>query len=75
MLRAQRRLAILDGEKRIVKIVNNYSRISFNFGPTLLSWIESRSPEVYRAILDADREVSKRSSPATARRWRRPTTT
>jgi alpha-amylase/alpha-mannosidase (GH57 family) len=47
---------ILDGEGRIVKIVNNYSRISFNFGPTLLAWMEAAAPEVYRAILDADRE-------------------
>jgi len=28
---------ILDEEKRIVRIVNNYAKISFNFGPTLLS--------------------------------------
>ena len=28
---------ILDGEQRIVELVNNYARISFNFGPTLLS--------------------------------------
>jgi alpha-amylase/alpha-mannosidase (GH57 family) len=47
---------ILDGQNRIIDIVNNYSRISFNFGPTLLSWMESRAPEVYRAILEADRE-------------------
>lgn len=46
---------ILDGEGRIDRIVNNYSRISFNFGPTLLAWLEARKPEVYRAILDADR--------------------
>ena len=47
---------ILDGERRIVDIVNNYSRISFNFGPTLLSWMEVHEPVVYRAILDADRQ-------------------
>ena len=47
---------ILDGERRIVDIVNNYSRISFNFGPTLLSWMEVHEPAVYRAILDADRQ-------------------
>ncbi len=47
---------ILDGEGRIDKIVNNYSRISFNVGPTLLSWMEDKAPELYRAILDADRE-------------------
>ncbi|MBC8284125.1 MAG: DUF3536 domain-containing protein [Nitrospinae bacterium] len=47
---------ILDEKSRIKKIINNYSRISFNFGPTLLSWLESRSPETYQAILDADQE-------------------
>src|ERR1043165_2097710 len=46
---------ILDARDRIVKIVNNYASISFNFGPTLLSWLEQREPDVYAAILDADR--------------------
>ena len=35
---------ILDNENRIVAIVNNYSLISFNFGPTLLSWLETSAP-------------------------------
>lgn len=44
-------------EKGVIKnITNNYSRISFNFGPTLLSWMESNDPETYEAILQADRE-------------------
>jgi alpha-amylase/alpha-mannosidase (GH57 family) len=47
---------ILDGEGRIERIVNNYSRISFNFGPTLLAWLEEKKPEVYRSILAADLE-------------------
>jgi alpha-amylase/alpha-mannosidase (GH57 family) len=47
---------ILNGEGRIEKIVNNYKRISFNFGPTLLSWLEEKEPEVYHAIIEADRE-------------------
>ncbi len=47
---------ILDDDLRIKKIVNNYSRMSFNFGPTLLSWLESKSPETYQAILEADKE-------------------
>jgi alpha-amylase/alpha-mannosidase (GH57 family) len=46
---------ILNGEGRIADIFNNYAKISFNFGPTLLSWMEKRSPEVYRRILEADR--------------------
>ena len=45
------------GEKgQITKIVNNYAKISFNFGPTLLAWMETKAPEVYRAIIAADRE-------------------
>ena len=46
---------ILDHEGRIVKITNNYSRISFNFGPTLLSWMEQNAHRTYELILEADR--------------------
>ena len=53
---------LLDGEGRILSIVNNYARISFNFGPTLLSWLEERAPRVYQAILDADKESAQRFS-------------
>ena len=42
---------ILDPENRIVDIANSYAKISFNFGPTLISWIERHRPEVYQAIL------------------------
>ena len=53
---------LLDGEGRILAIVNNYARISFNFGPTLLSWLEERAPRVYQAVLDADKESAERFS-------------
>jgi len=53
---------ILDPEGRIVSITNNYSRLSFNFGPTLLAWLEEREPDVYRAILEADRQSLARFS-------------
>jgi len=46
---------ILNERGRIVDIVNNYARMSFNFGPTLLSWLEPRHPAVYGSILEADR--------------------
>jgi alpha-amylase/alpha-mannosidase (GH57 family) len=49
----------LDAEGRIIDIVSNYSRISFNFGPTLLSWLETNSPETYQALLEADRQSIK----------------
>ena len=53
---------ILDGENRILSIVNNYASISFNFGPTLFSWLEEKEPDVYRAILTADAESQRRFS-------------
>ena len=40
----------------------NYSRMSFNFGPTLLSWLEREAGGVYGAILAADRESRERFS-------------
>jgi|SRR5579884_27613 len=45
---------IVDHDVRILDIVNNYTKISFNFGPTLLSWMERAEPETYRKILEAD---------------------
>jgi alpha-amylase/alpha-mannosidase (GH57 family) len=53
---------ILDDRDRIVSIVNNYAKVSFNFGPTLLSWMEEHAPEVYSAILAADIESCERFS-------------
>ncbi len=46
---------LLDGQQNLVDLTNNYSRISFNFGPTLLSWMEKYEPEVYDSILQADK--------------------
>lgn len=53
---------ILDGSKKIVDIVNNYSKISFNFGPTLLSWMEDHDNQAYQAILKADKVSQKNFS-------------
>ncbi|MGH7824784.1 MAG: DUF3536 domain-containing protein [Candidatus Binatia bacterium] len=53
---------ILDVEDRIVKLVNNYAKISFNFGPTLLSWLEEEAPDVYGAVLEADRASQRNFS-------------
>jgi alpha-amylase/alpha-mannosidase (GH57 family) len=53
---------ILDSDDRIIQLVNNYSKISFNFGPTLLSWLEPKAPDVYRAILEADRQSQRNYS-------------
>jgi alpha-amylase/alpha-mannosidase (GH57 family) len=51
---------VLDDQDRIVRIVNNYASISFNFGPTLLSWLESGNRETYHAIIEADRVSRER---------------
>jgi len=53
---------ILDTDRRIIDIENNYAKISFNVGPTLLSWMERQAPEVYRAIIQADRMSQERFS-------------
>ncbi len=46
---------ILDGGNKIIDIVNNYGKISFNFGPTLLSWLKEQAPDTYEAIQEGDR--------------------
>jgi alpha-amylase/alpha-mannosidase (GH57 family) len=51
---------ILDGKGKILDIINNYSSISFNFGPTLLPWLEKNSSSAYEKILEADRESLSR---------------
>ena len=53
---------VLDEALRVREFVDNYSRMSFDFGPTLLSWLERRYGEVYRAILEADRVSRERFS-------------
>jgi alpha-amylase/alpha-mannosidase (GH57 family) len=49
-------------DNKVVDIVNNYSKMNFNFGPTLLSWMQAYSPDVYSAILSADAESKKNYS-------------
>ena len=53
---------ILNEQGYIRKICNNYSRMSFNIGPTLLTWLEDNDPLCYSAILEADVEGRKRFS-------------
>ena len=51
---------ILDEQHRIARIVNNYQSLSFNFGPTLLSWMQEKVPETYALILEADKASADR---------------
>src|SRR5690554_7137289 len=53
---------ILNDERRIVDIVNNYSSMSFNFGPTLLSWLEDHRPKTYNRILRSEEHTSELQS-------------
>jgi alpha-amylase/alpha-mannosidase (GH57 family) len=53
---------LLDGDGRIQGIVTNYSGISFNFGPTLLSWMKDNQPEIHNAIVEADKQSRERFS-------------
>jgi len=53
---------ILDSDERIVDVVNNYSRVSFNFGPTLFAWMEENAPDVLAAVLEADKQSRERFS-------------
>jgi alpha-amylase/alpha-mannosidase (GH57 family) len=46
---------IFDDLGAVEAIVNNYELLSFNFGPTLLAWLEQKHPQTYRRILHADR--------------------
>jgi alpha-amylase/alpha-mannosidase (GH57 family) len=51
---------ILHADGRIAQVVNNYARISFNFGPTLMSWLKMSDRDTHRAIVAGDKESSER---------------
>ncbi len=50
---------IVNIKNQITRIVNNYARISFDFGPTLMSWLKENAPRTYRMILDGERRSRK----------------
>ncbi len=50
----------LDGTGKIISLINNFEYISFNFGPTLLSWIEEHHKDVHDLIIEADRKSIQR---------------
>ncbi|HWE84909.1 MAG TPA: DUF3536 domain-containing protein [Terracidiphilus sp.] len=50
---------IVNSKNKIIRIVNNYARISFNIGPTLLSWLKENAPRTYRMILDGEHRSRK----------------
>lgn len=50
---------ITDAKGSILRIMNNYEWISFNFGPTLLDWMEKFNPEIYGRIIESDHRSIK----------------
>ena len=53
---------IWDAEGRIAQLVNNYASISFNFGPTVLLWMQNYAVDAYKAILEGDRQSLEKFS-------------
>lgn len=49
-----------DGSEAGERLVNNFERMSFNVGPTLLNWMEAADPDTYERILEADRRSMER---------------
>lgn len=52
--RANAYARIFGAEQRIRTLVNNYERMSFNFGPTLARWVERHDPHTQRRIQEGD---------------------
>jgi alpha-amylase/alpha-mannosidase (GH57 family) len=53
---------VVNQQNQILRIVNNYAQMSFNFGPTLLSWLQEHAELTYSSILEADRLSAERFS-------------
>ncbi len=51
---------IFNDQGEVVNIVNNFEYLSFNIGPTLMSWLETYDTEVYQRIIEADRNSCDR---------------
>jgi alpha-amylase/alpha-mannosidase (GH57 family) len=52
---------ILNGKNQITRILNNYVRMSFNFGPTLLSWMREKAPRTYHMMRDGEQRSHARN--------------
>ena len=49
------RARLVDGQGKIVNLLNNYAWMSFNFGPTVLAWMAESAPGVLSGIAEGDR--------------------
>lgn len=48
------RSKIVNGKNFVIGVSNNYSKMSFNFGPTLLSWLSEHDRRTYDYIIKGD---------------------
>lgn len=48
---------VLSPRGEIAEVINTYSWISFDLGPTLLRWLDRHAPDTLRAIVQADRDA------------------
>ncbi len=53
---------IIDTKGNVIKRINNYTKINFDFGPTLLAWLEKHESDVYSAIIQSDHQSQKNFS-------------
>ncbi len=53
------RARLLGTDGLIRRVINNYERLSFNFGPTLLSWLEKADSDTYHQLIAADRRAAE----------------
>jgi hypothetical protein len=59
--RPNARSRILGAWRKVKRLFNNYAWLSFNFGPTLLNWMERQDPETLAEIVRADAESRARN--------------
>lgn len=60
--RANTAAPLMDAQGRIARLVDNYACMSWNMGPTLLSWLREQDRSTYDAIIMADRASRERFS-------------
>ena len=58
---------IVDERDRVVALVNNYANLSFNVGPTLLSWLADHEPDVLDRMAEGAHSASRNGCPKTMR--------
>ncbi|MDD5421470.1 MAG: glycoside hydrolase, partial [Synergistaceae bacterium] len=52
---------ILGSDGRIISVINNYSHLSFNFGPTLHRWIEKEDPALDLILTESGKKAISQS--------------